>query len=180
MNWSDSAKNARCYNKIIRHSSEFNKLRGDVIVRSATVQYNELPACAAFATVRFLLTKVPCNVTLKCTIFYKLIKNFIITFCIHYTVILSVMGLYCVSVFSCLKYLSVPAAAWKWMWVYISVVMVYMISQPKLSDKRYCTKQCHKIYSNSPPYNRPLFYALVVFLEKKKLDVNPKGIHKKW
>ena len=70
----------------LRHSLEFNKLRGDVTASSATVQYNELPACAAFATILFLLTQVSCNVTLKCIIFYKLIMNIIITVCIHYKI----------------------------------------------------------------------------------------------
>ena len=48
-------------------------------------KYNELPAIAAFATIHFLLTKISYNVTLKYSIFYKLIINFIITVCIHYT-----------------------------------------------------------------------------------------------
>ena len=37
----------------LRHSLEFNKLRDDVTARSGTVQYNELPACAAFGTGAF-------------------------------------------------------------------------------------------------------------------------------
>ena len=54
----------------LRHSLEFSKLRGVVTARPGTVQYNELPAGAAFATIRFLLTKLPYNTTLKYTIFY--------------------------------------------------------------------------------------------------------------
>jgi len=61
------------------HSSEFNKLRRDVTARSYTVQYNELHACAAFVTIRLLLTKPPCNVTLQYTVCYKSIMNIIIT-----------------------------------------------------------------------------------------------------
>jgi len=53
----------------------------------AQSEYNELPAYAAFATILFLLTEVSCNITLKYTIFYKLIMNFIIKVYIHYTLI---------------------------------------------------------------------------------------------
>jgi len=49
--------------------------------------YNELPAGAAFATIHFLLTKESCNITLKYKIFYKLIINFIIAVCIHYSIL---------------------------------------------------------------------------------------------
>ena len=92
--------------------------------------------------------------------------------------ILSVMGLYRVSIFTGNYWLSLPAAAWKRMCVNISVDMAYTISEPTLSDKRYWTKQCHIFTVTVPPTTKPLFYALVVFL--KKLDVNPKGVHKKW
>ena len=51
------------------------------------------------------------------------------------TVILSVLGLYRVSIFSGHCWLSLPAATGKRMWVNISVDMACMISDPKLSDK---------------------------------------------
>ena len=47
-------------------------------------KYNERPAYAAFVTIRFLLTEVSCNVTLKYTVFYKSIMDITNTICIHY------------------------------------------------------------------------------------------------
>ena len=66
----------------LRHSLEFSKLRGTLLRVQTQSEYNELPAGAAYATVRVLLAEVSCDI--KYTTFYKLIMNFIITVCIHY------------------------------------------------------------------------------------------------
>ena len=138
----------------------------------AQSKYNELPAGA---TIRFLLTKVSYNITLKYTIFYKLIINFKITVYIQYIYLIII---YCTFFpFSHLSYVEVlrclAAAPSRISW--IQSCTDYYIFPPSPSHQSYWLAQrCWELFTNHTlPCINSIFVQPAFFLDSCPLKMRP-------